>query len=43
MRPWAQGEAHFPVWKVKHVCFALEEADEFENEVDLFELDFGLL
>jgi hypothetical protein len=42
MRPWAQGEAHFPVWKEKQLCFALEEDDEFEYEVDLLEADFGL-
>jgi hypothetical protein len=44
IRPWAQGEAHFPVWKEKQFCFVLEEVDEFEfeYEVALLELDFGL-
>ena len=39
MRPWVQGEAHLPVWKAKQTCFALEEDDEPEYELDL---SFGL-
>ena len=39
MRPWVQGEAHLALWNAKQICFALEEDDAFEYEVDL---GFGL-